>query len=333
MIKSDIRKSLTTVDISHYDSVIETFSERLRARNLAKNTALNYIACLKIFFAWCVLYLASKAAMALDYEDFRAFIAFLEQDGLQPRTINVYIAALKQFRHFIQKESWSRYEITFKKYDQKLPKVPSADQAGQLVSACSTNLEFLLIMLLLSTGMRISEVCALTYGDIERDDRQIYVHPGKGRSDRHVPLDDLVLEALEAYCRETIELCRAAGEPIPTKDSPIFRFNDGIRPANANFLARVFKSIDTRAFNGSHHFTPHSCRHYFALQVYLQKYDLMLVKDLLGHRSLNATEVYLRLASAMSLRKDGYINPLHLCKKPGMKWLLFSGKKPEDDDD
>ena len=85
MIKSDIRKTLTTVDISQYDSVIETYSERLKARNLAENTALSYIACLKIFFAWCVLYLASKAAMTLDYEDFRAFIAFLEQirDHLQ----------------------------------------------------------------------------------------------------------------------------------------------------------------------------------------------------------------------------------------------------------
>ena len=163
--------------------------------------------------------------------------------------------------------------------------------------------------------------------------RKPHVHPGKGRSDRHVPLDDLVLEALIAYCKETIELCREAGEPIPTKDSPIFRFKDGIRPANTNFLSRAFKSINSRAFNGSHNFTPHSCRHYFALQVYLQKYDLMLVMNLLGHRSLNATEVYLRLASAMSLRKDGYINPLHLCKKPDKDRTLFSRRKSEDDDD
>lgn len=333
MKNPDSRKQLTTVDISPYGSVVETFSERLRARNLAKSTVGNYIACFKIFLAWCVVYLASKVVTLLDYDDFRAFILFLEQAGLMPRTVNVYIATLKQFRHFIQKESWSKYEITYKKYDRNLPKAPSIEQAGQLVSACSTNLEFLLIMLLLSTGMRISEVCALIYRDIEREAKQIYVRPGKGRSDRHVPLDDLVLEALEAYCRETIELCRAAGEPIPTKDSPIFRFKNGIRPANKGFLERVFKAVEARAFNGSHLFTPHSCRSYFALQVYLQKYDLMLVKDLLGHHTLNATEVYLRLARSMGMRKDGYINPLHLCKKPDVKLSLLPGKKPEDDDD
>lgn len=71
MIKSDIRKSLTTVDISQYDAVIETFSKRLEARNLAESTAFSYIGCLKIFFAWCVLYLASKAAMSIrnDYAE------------------------------------------------------------------------------------------------------------------------------------------------------------------------------------------------------------------------------------------------------------------------
>ena len=54
MIKSDIRKSLTTVNISQYDSVIETFSKRLEARNLAESTAFSYIGCLKIFFAFSI---------------------------------------------------------------------------------------------------------------------------------------------------------------------------------------------------------------------------------------------------------------------------------------
>ena len=65
------------------------------------------------------------------------------------------------------------------------------------------------------------------------------------------------------------------------------------------------------------HFTPHSCRHFFALQVYLQKKDLILVKELLGHRSLNATEVYLRLAAAQGFVQDGYTNPLQLCVEQG----------------
>ena len=61
-----------------------------------------------------------------------------------------------------------------------------------------------------------------------------------------------------------------------------------------------------------HGYTPHSCRHYFALQIYLQKRDLLLVKELLGHKSLNATEVYLQLAAVPVMKQENYVNPLTL---------------------
>ena len=56
-----------------------------------------------------------------------------------------------------------------------------------------------------------------------------------------------------------------------------------------------------------------SRRHFFALQVYLQQRDLLLVKNLLGHRTLAATEVYLTMAAPMLLLQ-GYTNPLTLCE-------------------
>lgn len=333
-MQSNARKNLKSVDISFYNPEITTIAQRLQHLNLAPNTLRDYLACIKIFFAWCVVYLASKSAMLLDYDDFRAFLQFLErEDHLMARTINCYIAALKQFRYFIQKEDWNRYEIRFKRYDRTLPKVPSVEQAGLLLASCSSLLEAVLVMLLLSTGLRIAEVCALTYGDIRRDIKQIYVRPGKGRSDRYVPLDDFVLDALAAYCKDVNQLRRHAGLPILQKEDPIFYFDDGIRPANKSFLSRTFGKVDTRAMQGKAHFTPHSCRHFFALQIYLQKHDLLLVKELLGHRSLNATEVYLRLAAAMSLEDAGYTNPLHLCKKPDSSKEPDHNNKPNGNSD
>ena len=316
-MSSETRKKLRTVDISCYLAVIQTFSERLQYRNLKDKTCQNYVSCLKIFFAWCVVFLASKSADLLDYDDFRLFLGFLDMEKLEPRTINVYIATLKQFRHYIQQKGWSKYEITFQKYDQTLPCVPSIEQASKILAACSTMLEAALVKLLFSTGVRISEACALTFGDIHRDKKQIYISPSKGRSDRYVPLDDSALLALESYCRERYNLCRKSSIPLPDKSSPVFCFNDGIKPANANFLRRIFKGVVKSAGLSSFHFTPHSCRHYFALQIYLQKKNLMLVKELLGHRTLNATEVYLRLAAPTVFQDEGYTNPLTLCEKAG----------------
>lgn len=314
----DTRKQLKTVDISCYSKELATFQEKLKFRELAASTISNYLSNLKIILAWVVMFLSSKPADRISYDDFRMFLEFLTSGDLKPRSVNVYIATMKQFRYLIQCEDWNRYEIQFKKYDQTLPNVPSVEQARAITRGTETLLEKLLIAILLSTGVRISEACALTFGDILRDRKLIYIRPGKGRSDRYVPLTDEVLIILEAYCREVMQSARCSNPPVRiTKESVIFRFNDNEKPANPNFLRRVFSKVVNRAFSGKEKFTPHCCRHYFALQVYLQKKDLILVKELLGHHSLNATEVYLRLAAAMGLAQEGYTNPLVLCLNQG----------------
>ena len=76
-MSSETRKKLRTVDISCYLAVIQTFSERLQYRNLKEKTRLNYVSCLKIFFAWCVVFLASKSADLLDYDDLRNLVTTL----------------------------------------------------------------------------------------------------------------------------------------------------------------------------------------------------------------------------------------------------------------
>ena len=77
----------------------------------------------------------------LDYNDFRLFLEYLLMEKLEPRTINVYIATLKQFVYFIQNKIWNKYEITFMKYDKTLPKVPSLPQAEMIVNACEALIE------------------------------------------------------------------------------------------------------------------------------------------------------------------------------------------------
>ena len=310
---SDIRKQLKTVDITCYDSQISVFSDRLGLRNLKKGTLQNFISCLKIFLAWCVMFLSSKGVEHISYDDFRSFVHFLNQEHLEPRTINVYIAMLKQFRYLIQGEAWNRYELRFMKYELKLPRVPSVEEAGSMIKNCLCCVERLLLLLLFSTGLRISEAAALTFGDIRRDKHLIYIRPGKGRSDRYVPLLDDVLSALTDYYQEIARACYNAGISRPGPCDPIFRFSDYLRPANSNFLRRIYNNVVNRTFGAKGVYTPHSCRHFFALQIYLQKGDLLLVKELLGHRSLGATEVYLRLAAAQKLESDGYVNPLLLC--------------------
>lgn len=311
----EIRNQLNTVDLMPFQKELEYFEQRIRMRNLAESTIKNYVSCLKLFLAWFLLNCSGVSADQIDYNAFRPFIQFLIDSSLQPRSVNVYIATLKQFRYLVQGKHWNRYELQFLKYDSVLPKVPSIKHVLKLLDSSRNATEKLLLVLLFSTGIRISEACALSYRDICRDNNVIRIRPGKGRRERLVPLTDEVLCSLTSYFRETSQLCRSQNAPVPGKDSLIFRFSDGMSPANPNYLRRVFQRIVKQAGLEEQHYTPHSCRHFFALQVYLQKSDLIQVKELLGHHSLSATEVYLRLAASMGMIQRGYTNPLTLCLK------------------
>ena len=66
--------------------------------------------------------------------------------------------------------------------------------------------------------------------------------------------------------------------------------------------------VQKRAGLAEEHFTCHSLRHFFALQYYLQSHDILLIKRLLGHKSLAATEVYLVLAASIEVQNK-YTNP------------------------
>ena len=81
-------------------------------------------------------------------------------------------------------------------------------------------------------------------------------------------------------------------------------------------LRRIFMDVQRSAGLSDEHFTCHSMRHYFALQYYLQSHDILLIKRLLGHKSLAATEVYLVLAASIEVQ-DKYTNPVDIARGRG----------------
>ena len=187
-MQSDARKNLKTVDITPYLQDLQTVVERLSQSRLAEKTVQSYRGSLIIFFAWCAQYRQCKKVADMNYDDFRDFLSFLDMDRPEPRTINVFIAALKKLVYYALGQRWKSWEIPCRKYNRILPKVPTLEEVQRIVGSCETKEQKALVMLLLSTGIRISEAAALVYSDIRRKDDKIYIRPGKGRSDRFVPL-------------------------------------------------------------------------------------------------------------------------------------------------
>lgn len=131
-----------------------------------------------------------------------------------------------------------------------------------------------LVILLLNTGLRISEVCALQVRDVQLGERSgwLVVRSGKGAKERRVPLNREAREALKAWLE-------VRGEA----EGAVF---DGLTPSGAQRrLAEMGRRAGVEA-------TPHTLRHTFAKNLVDSGVGLERVAMLLGHSSLNTTRVY-----------------------------------------
>jgi integrase/recombinase XerD len=139
------------------------------------------------------------------------------------------------------------------------------------------------ILLLLDTGMRASELCGLTMADVNIKKNSILVH-GKGDKDRNVPISSRTAQALWRYV--------ATREPGRPSDS-VFTTRTG-DPLDRRRLAHQLQSIGRRA--GVPHVHPHRFRHTFAINYLRNGGDIYTLQNILGHSTLEMVRKYLRLA-------------------------------------
>ena len=144
--------------------------------------------------------------------------------------------------------------------------------------------------LLYATGVRVSELVNIKIKDIDLSDRTIKIL-GKGRKERMVVFGHNAKNALDDY------IFNGRGE-LNKKDSEyVFLNKDGGRLSTRY----VRKILDETIIKASilHHVSPHMLRHTFATEMLNNGADLVSVKDLLGHESLNTTSIYTHVTDEM----------------------------------
>jgi site-specific recombinase XerD len=150
------------------------------------------------------------------------------------------------------------------------------------------------VMLLYSTGMRLSEIAALKIADIDSKNMLIKVVQGKGAKDRFTILSQQVLQELRAYY-------------IIYKPKE-FLFN-GYRPGkplSARMIEHLVQKALLQAGLNSKNYSVHTIRHSFATHLVDNGTDLHTVKELLGHSALETTMRYMHLTTT---RIKGVVNP------------------------
>jgi integrase/recombinase XerC len=287
------------------DAVDAFLAHLTDARQASTHTLRAYRHELSGFCAWPNTAPSGRQALsALTPSLMRLFIAERAGAALKPATLARTVASLRAFGRFLAtSERLTANPATLLRAPRarrKLPRYLERDQINALLAAPSgdsdeaTLRDRAILELLYSTGMRVAELVAL-------DDRSldliggVAVVRGKGRKERLAPIGTPAVKAIERYrtTRDTIhgrgELTRGTFLSVATAK----RSAGGGHRLSDQDVRRIL--VRRCAEAGLPATSPHTLRHSFATHLLQAGADIRAVQELLGHRSLNTTQIYTHL--------------------------------------
>ncbi len=252
--------------------------EALR-RGLSNKTIIVYIRCVEKFFRSC-----DKEPKKVTKKDVRDFLDELIEKNHPGNTINVYNNALKfLFEQCLGKKM--RLNIRYSKKAQRLPIVLTQEETKRLICSISNEKHKLMIKLMYSAGLRVSELLNLRVRDLELNSGYGWVRQGKGKKDRPFILAEKVkYNILEYINKNKLKL-----------DSFMFISNRN-KPYNVRSVQNIVRNAAKKA-KLNKKFSCHTLRHSFATHLIENGYSVSEVQSLLGHNSLDTTMIYVHLAS------------------------------------
>jgi len=227
----------------------------------------------------------NKTPDTLTTEDVCAFLAMKANEGIKPRTFNLFNSSIHFFFRYVLRQTWDEYAIPRMKLDYHLPTILSLNEVDQLLDA-TTNLKYKAIFsTMFSSGLRISEALHLHYSDISRSKMQIYIRQSKARSDRYTILSPRNLEILTSYW---FTCNKPTGILFPSRSTKSFLSNSAVAMVMRNSLRDAGLSTDISS---------HDLRHSFATHLMEEGVEFRYIQALLGHRDAKSTALYLHTSN------------------------------------
>ena len=227
---------------------------------------------------------------AVHTEQLRQFVAGEHRRGLSPKSLQRRLSACRSFYAWLLRHGRIAASpaagLRAPKAPRKLPQVLDVDEAVQLVELPTDAplglRDRALLELLYGSGLRVSELCALRWRDLDLADGLVTVL-GKGGKQRSVPVGRHARQALEDWRRDS------AGQP----ETFVFPGRAG-RALGARAVQLRLRQLAQRQglFKRVH---PHLLRHSFASHVLESSGDLRGVQELLGHADISTTQIYTHL--------------------------------------
>jgi len=255
--------------------------EDMQVRNLSPHTQRAYVENVSKFARHF-----GRSPAVLGREEIRAYLVYLTTEKqLAPSSVVIAVCALRFLYKVTLQKAW-RFDavIPAPKKPRPLPVVLSPDEVRQFLDCVPTLKHRAILTTCYAAGLRISEALHLRPTDIDSRRMVIRVEQGKGQLDRYVMLSPKLLDLLRHWYREA----RSTTWLFPGRRAtrPVRRPAVAHRCEQARRRSRIAKPV-----------TPHSLRHAFAVHLLETGTDIRTIQLLLGHRCLETTARYLRIAT------------------------------------
>ena len=260
----------------------QRMTEDMQVRNLALHTQRAYLRFVSQFARHF-----HKSPDLLGPAEIRAFLLYLTRDRrLAPSSVGVAVAAIRFLYKVTLQRGWNVDDvIPTSRRQHTLPVVMSQGEVSEFLAAVESLKHRVILTVCYAAGLRISEAVHLTPAAIDSQRMTIRVEQGKGRKDRYVMLSPKLLAILRDYYRKVRPKEWLFPGDLPGQPITASAVEDACR--TVRYRADLVKPV-----------TPHALRHAFAVHLLEAGTDLRTIQLLLGHRSLNTTAKYLRLATS-----------------------------------
>jgi site-specific recombinase XerD len=255
--------------------------QEMRIRNFSPKTLTAYL-----YYNKELLRFASKFSDEINKQDIRDYLDFLISSHKSASTLNLAINSLKFYYQSILNRKFFDFETGIKrpKEPKKLPVILSKNEVVRMINALENIKHKLMIQILFSSGLRVSELTNLEINDIDFDRNLIHVKGGKGNKDRTTITSENILANINKYLEEFKPLrfvfeSHLAGKKLTTRSVQKI-------VANAAKSANINKQV-----------TAHTLRHSFATYLLENGTNIRYIQELLGHSRLETTQIYTKVTS------------------------------------
>jgi site-specific recombinase XerD len=257
---------------------IRKFEEQITIKSYSESTVFSYsrsIAQISLYF--------KKSPLDLEPEEINSYLFSLKSDkGLSGTYFKHAVYGLRFFYRVYDLEDRA-IRLPNLKNNRKLPVVFSQEELRRLFKAPQRLKQRILLCLIYSAGLRVSEVCKLKISDVDYDRMQVHIRESKNNKSRYVVLSDYVSKGLRQY--------------IKGSKPKVYLFNGRTKgaPLGHSAVQQTFRLAIQKA-GIQKEACVHTLRHSFATHLLEQGVDIVTIKEQLGHAHIQTTMMYLHVA-------------------------------------